>query len=114
MLTTAVAASATCRCATLTTQLGDGLVHQAHAVGAPMGQLAAVGVDGRIPVEGDALAPVEEVLGLTDLAEAERLDPCQAVEGEPVVELGHVHVGRAEDRCGSTGVRPDRAPVARG
>ena len=38
-------------------------------------------------------APGEEILGLADPAEAQRLQPGQAVEGEPVVELGDVDVG---------------------
>ena len=96
MLTTAVAALAHLPRAAVAAQLGDRLVDQAHAVRPPMGQLAAMRVEREITVEGDALARVEEVLGFADPAEAERLDPCHAIEGEPVVELSHVHVGRAE------------------
>ena len=58
----------------VTAQLGDRLVDQAHPVGAPMRQLAAVRVEREITVEGDALARVEEVLGLADPAESERLE----------------------------------------
>ena len=66
--------------ACLTAQLHDGFVDQAHPVGAAVRELAAVGVQRQHTVAGDAGSAVEEVLGLADAAEAERLDPRQAVE----------------------------------
>ena len=48
--------------------------------GCGLRQLAAVGVQRYHAVAGDVLPAVEEVLGLADAAEAERLDPGQAVE----------------------------------
>ena len=76
-------------------QLRDRFVDEAVAVQPPRRQLPAVGVEREHAVEGDVGAAVEEVLRLTPAAEAERLDPRQAVEREAVVELGHVDVGRA-------------------
>src|SRR5260370_6952381 len=81
--------------ASLAAQLHDGLVHQPHAVRAPGGKLAAVRVQGdHAAVAGDGLAAVEEVLRLTDPAEAEGLEPGHAVEAETVVELRDLDVAR--------------------
>ena len=66
---------------------------QTHAVGAAVRELTAVGVERQLPVAGDVLTAVEELPGLADAAEPQRLDPRQAVESEPVVELGDVDVG---------------------
>src|SRR5882757_3303321 len=76
----------------LATQLADGLVHQAHAMGAAVRQLPAVRVERQQAVAGDVLAAIEEILGLADAAESQRLDPGQAVHGEPVVEFGNVDI----------------------
>src|ERR1700747_3132114 len=61
--------------ACLAAQLAHGLVDKAHAVGAGMGELAAMGVQRHHTVAGDVAAAVEEVLGLADAAEAEGFDP---------------------------------------
>jgi hypothetical protein len=50
-------------------ELGHRLVDEAEAVGAPLGELPAVRVDGKLAVERDAPAAVEPVLGLADPAE---------------------------------------------
>src|SRR6202011_2889596 len=87
--------------ASLAPQLHDGLVHQPHAVRAPGGKLAAVRVQGdHAAVAGDVLAAVEEVLRLADPAEAERLEPGHAVEGEAVVQLGDLNVGGPQAGAG--------------
>src|ERR1700761_8808427 len=65
-----------------------------------MRKLAAVGVERQLAVAGNVLAAVQEILGLADPAESQRLDPRQAVEREPVVEFGDVNVGRGEGRAG--------------
>ena len=59
------------------------------------GELAAVGVERELAVAGDAAAALEERAALALAAEAERLEPRQRDEAEPVVQLGDVDVGRA-------------------
>ena len=58
-----------------------------------MRELAAVGVERQQPVAGDVLAAVKKFLGLADTAEAQRLDPGQAIHGEAVVQLRDVDIG---------------------
>ena len=113
-VTTAVRASGDLALAGLVAELGHGLVQEAEAVGAALGELAAVGVHGQLAAERDAAAAVEPVLGLAEAAEPEALQPGDGVEGEAVVEEGQVDVGVAQARCGSRGGRPGRAPGARG
>ena len=100
--------------ARLAAQLVDRLVDQAHAVGAAVRQLTAVGVQRDHAVAGDGLAAVEEVLGLADAAEPEPLQPRQAVEREAVVELGDVDIAWAATMFATTCARTGRAPGARG
>ena len=59
----------------LTPQLRDRLGDEAVAMGPTGRQLTAVGVDRQLAVERDSLTTLEEVLGLTDTAEAEPLEP---------------------------------------
>ena len=100
LLATATRASGDLALARLAAQLADRLVDQAHAVGAAVRELAAVRVERDHAVAGDVLAAVEEVLGLADTAEAQRLQPGQAVEAEPVVQLGDVDIAGAQRRSG--------------
>ena len=66
----------------------------------PGGQLAAVGVQRQLAVEGDARAALDERAALALAAEAERLEPRHGEEAEPVVELGDVDVGGREVGAG--------------
>src|SRR5262249_21143873 len=86
--------------ASLTAQLRDRLVDEAVAVEPSRRELPAVRVERQDPVTSDVGAAREEVLRLTRGAEPEGLDPRQAVEGEAVVELGHVDVRRREIGAG--------------
>ena len=92
----------------------DGLVEEPETVGPPLGELAAVGIDRQLAVEGDPPSPVQPVVGLTEPAEPEGLEPGDGVEGEAVVEQGQVDVGRAAGRSSTTGGRPGPGPGARG
>ena len=67
-------------------QLGHGLVEEAEAVRAALGQLTAVRVDRQLAVERDPAPAVEPVLRLAEPAEAERLEPGDRVEREAVVD----------------------------
>jgi hypothetical protein len=57
-------------------------------------ELAPVGVDRQLTVEGDPPPTVEPVVASPEPAEPEGLEPGDGVEGEAVVEQGQVHVGR--------------------
>ena len=92
---------------TVAAQLDDGFVDETHAVGAAGRELTAVRVErDHAALAGDVPAAVEEVLRLADAAEAEPFEPRHAVEREAVVELGDLHVGGPQRRCGSRGARP--------
>src|SRR5262249_13567325 len=81
----------------LAAELADRLGEVAEAgVHAAAGQLAAQGVERQLAAERDAPAPVDERAGLAGPAEAQGLEPPDGLDGEPVVELGHVDVGRAQ------------------
>src|SRR5258707_2711891 len=80
-------------------QLHHRLLQQSHAVGAPVRELPAVRVDRQDAVACDVLAAVEEVLCLADAAEAQCLNPGQAVERVPVVQQGDIDVGGRERRA---------------
>src|SRR5690242_7385923 len=56
-------------------KLQYGLVDDPVAVHAPGGELAAVGVERQVAVEGDALAALDEGSGLALAAQAECLEP---------------------------------------
>ena len=76
-------------------QLQDGFVDDPVAVHAPGRELAPVGVERQLAVEGDALAALDEGPGLAVAAQAEGLEPGEGEEREPVVELGDVDIARA-------------------
>ena len=57
-------------------------------------ELPTVRVDRELAVEGDAATAVEPVVGLTETAEPEALEPRDGVEGEAVVDERQVHLGR--------------------
>ncbi len=80
--------------ARLAPHLRGPLVQEAVSVQAPGRQLAAVGVQRQLPVAGDAFAALDERPALADAAQPERLEPRHREPREPVVELGHLHVGR--------------------
>ena len=43
--------------------------------------------------------PIQKVLGFAEFTEPEGLDPGETVEGEAVIELGHIDIsGRSEVR----------------
>ncbi len=63
---------------------------------APARELAAGGVEGERPVAGDGRPALDERAAVAAAAEPEGLDPDHGEDGEAVVELGHVDVGRRE------------------
>jgi hypothetical protein len=71
------------------------LVEEAIAVQPARRQLAAAGVQRRLPVTRDPRAALDERPALTRAAEPKRLEPGQRDEAEPVVELGHVDLRSA-------------------
>ncbi len=77
----------------LAAQLAHGLDERKNAIHARMhaGQAAAVGVDGQPPAGGDA-ATLHKRPALALGAEAQILQEQDGVDGERVVDLGHVHV----------------------
>ena len=95
-------------------ELHHGLIEEPEAVGPPLGELPAVGIDRQLPVEGDPPTPVQPVVGLAEPAESEGLEPRDGVEGEAVVEQGQVDVGRSEARSATRGGPTGPAPGARG
>ena len=108
VLTTATSAPSTCRSPAVPPQLHHRLVDEPVAVGPSGRQLAAEGVERQLAPEGDTGGIGQEVAGLADAAEAQGLDPAEAVEGEAVVQLGHVHVlGPEGGPRPEVGGRPD-------
>ena len=97
--TTAVLAFGDLAVAGLVAELRDGFVEEAHAVRAALRELAAVRVERERAVEGDRAPAVDPVLRLAEAAEAERLDPRDAVEREPVVQQGDVDVVGGQRRA---------------
>ena len=75
-----------------------GTHHRFVDVPVPVGpsgrELAPERVERQRTLEGDPSGIGQEFAGFPDTAEPEGLDPAQAVEGEPVVELGHVDVSQ--------------------
>src|SRR3979411_1086489 len=59
-------------------------------------KLAAARADGQLAVERDALPTLDERAGLSAGSQAERFEPPNGVDGEPVVDLGHVDVRRRQ------------------
>ena len=92
----------------LVAQLCHRLVDEPEAMRAALGELAAVRVDREVTIEGDAPAAVQPLVGLSEVAEAEPLDPRDRVEREAVVDQGEVDVAAAAGSCGSTNARPGR------
>ncbi len=69
-VTTVVFASLTLSLARSMTQLRDGLVDESVSVSTAFRQLAAVGIHGQFPVEGNPASLVEPVLRLAEPAES--------------------------------------------
>src|ERR1035441_8380731 len=69
----------------IVSQLLHGFVEKSEAVGPPLRELATMGVDRQLAVEGDPAAVVQPVVGFPETAEAEGFEPRDGVEGEAVV-----------------------------
>ncbi len=81
-------------------QLDARFVQESVAVQASGRQLTAVRVQGDVPVEGDPFAPVDEWTTFAVTAEAQRFEPRQRDEAEPVVQLGDVDISRLQIGAG--------------
>ena len=84
-------------------ELHHRLVDEAVTVGTTPGELPTVGVEGKRPSERYSLTALDEGTALAGAAEAQRLEPGEAVEAETVVQAGQVDVvgceiGRASCR----------------
>ncbi len=107
----ATAASGTCmglaRSAYLLDGPNDPLEKLGGVSGMPEGHEAAVGGDRQRPPRGDVTVR-DERSALAVPAEPEGLQLADDLEGEGIVELGHVHVGRLEagHRKGAPGGTP--------
>ena len=66
-------------------ELYDRLVDEAVAMRPPGRELSAVGVEGEGPADRDPFAALDEGAAFAPVAEAERLEPTEAVEAEAVV-----------------------------
>ena len=59
-------------------------------------ELASARGQRQLPGQADALTAFDERAALTAAAELESLEPVQSEDGEPVVELGAVDIGRRQ------------------
>ncbi len=60
-------------------------MHIAQAVGATAGELAAVGIDGQLAVQGDTLTAFDESAAFAGRTKSQRLQPDHGEDGKPVV-----------------------------
>ena len=92
LLTTATRASATCRSPASPRSCVTASWIRPMPCVRPWDSWPPWVLSGITPSRAICCAAVEEVLGLADAAEAQRLQPRQAVEREPVVQLGDVDI----------------------
>ena len=92
-VTTAVPAAGHLALAGLVAELGHGLVEEAVAVGAALGELAAVRVHRQLAVEGDAPAAVEPVLASPKPQKPRPSSHEMALNVKPSYTQGEVDVG---------------------
>src|SRR5881275_194266 len=64
-----------------------------HAAG---GELAAVGADGKLALQRDALAALDEAAALVLGDQPKGLEPADGEDREAVVHLGYVNIGRRD------------------
>src|SRR5438093_9458204 len=84
-------------CASLVSQLHDGLDQVVHAGIVRLRQQAAVGVDGQLSAEFDP-SVLDEGPTFTPFAKACSFELQNRLTGEAVVDLGEIHVARLYPR----------------